>query len=247
MAVRLFFSDSCDRENFFNSVLEHSGYASWRKFTKTLCVGSHDLWVYRVGKYCISESLFAKLVEFIPNNERAFWIGKLSKKDSNWGQVKGGKIMNEMHPEILAEGRKKAVQKNFTPKYDFDINLDLNKGIAEFVGAFIGDGCTGKYWNKNKFIYQTKFTGDSLLDLDYYKSVLFPITKQNFGFDKLHISSRDNSIVLNLSSKRLYEFWTERLNMPSGLKFDKVLIPKEILCDSALLAPCIRGIFDTDG
>jgi len=86
----------------------------------------------------------------------------------------------------------------------------LNPEIAEFVGAFICDGFTGKYLGKKKFIYITQFTGDATLDLDYYKSVLFPIARQNFGFEKEFMKSYENGLRLGFYSKRLYEFWTER-------------------------------------
>jgi len=53
---------------------------------------------------------------------------------------------------------------------------------------------------------------------------------------------------VNFHSKQLFEMLTQRFHLPAGVKFDKVLIPKEIL-DSAPenVAAVLRGMFDTDG
>ena len=81
----LFFIDSQNRKQFFDSILQNSGYSSWRKFTGSLNVGSHDLWEYRGGKYCLSENLFLKLLNFLSAAEGGFWSSKISRKSTNWG------------------------------------------------------------------------------------------------------------------------------------------------------------------
>jgi len=190
---------------------------------------------------------FQKLCALLSPEEHQKFLAAIGKKSANWGQVIGGKKTLLRHPEILKKGRKKALRINSKPKYDFDINLKLSPKMAEFVGAFIGDGFTAKYQSGGKFIYMTQFTGDSRFDTGYYKNVICPTAQRNFNYKKDNMKSKKNVLRVNFYSKRLFEFLTVRLNLPSGKKSSTVLIPNEIFGSNKLAVKCIRGIFDTDG
>ena len=58
-----------------------------------------------------------------------------------------------------------------------------------------------------------------------------------------------DKLVLRIQSKKIFEFFTQRLNLPHGKgKGQKVRIPPEVLSSKwKIIARCIRGIVDTDG
>lgn len=125
--------------------------------------------------------------------------------------------------------------------------IKLNEEICEFVGAFIGDGYLGNYGKrKNQFLIG--FSGNKILDEDYLKNYLLPLIKRQFPYASPHLRYRsdENTLVLYIYSKRLFEFFTG-IGFKSGIKARTVVIPECIEEDEKLLKATIRGIFDTDG
>lgn len=127
----------------------------------------------------------------------------------------------------------------------FDINQPLTPDLCEFLGAISGDGFTNKYGRS----HQTGFVGDSRYDMDYYTKVIAPIAKKHFNIPcSIYKRKTRNAVNVNLYSRLLFEMLTKRFGIPAGVKFDKVLVPNEILNGNMEhKIAFLRGAFDTDG
>jgi len=157
--------------------------------------------------------------------------------------VKGGVETYKRHKEIFDSGRKLG---SASPKkmISFDFNQPLSEGLCEFIGCFIGDGCAGNYGKQ----YLIDFAGDSRFDREYYFNTIIPIAKKFFNAKKACIKEKGNIFGARFYSKSLFGFLTQRFRLPSGVKFDKVMIPEEIInAGKEMRVACLRGIFDTDG
>lgn len=236
---RIYFVDKEDRIGFFEAIKKPN--ISWRKIAESINTNRSMLDLYRRGKLSIPENRFKVLIELIPERERQFFLKKMGKKRSNWGQVIGGKRAYKVNKKKFDEGRKKA--RKDVLKYIFDINMDLNEDLCEFIGAIIGDGFTNKYTN----FYQTQITGDNLFDSNYYHNKLKPICQNIFNISP-KITKKRGWIRLNIYSKMLFEMLTKRFDIPAGKKCYTVTIPDEILkSEDKFIKATLRGMFDTDG
>ncbi|GAG27298.1 unnamed protein product, partial [marine sediment metagenome] len=64
---------------------------------------------------------------------------------------------------------------------------------------------------------------------------------------KINIT-KNNLLVLTVSSKELCEFIHKKFNLPYGNKIkNKIKIPTQIIKDKILIKACLRGLIDTDG
>ena len=235
---RVFFINKKDRNNFFNKI--KNSQKSWRKIA--LLIGTNRSMIdnYRSGKLCIPEDRLSKLIDLVPAKEKEYFNKKIKYKDSNWGQIIGGKKAYVINKDKFDIGREKGSK---TVKYDFNINMPLSKGLCEFIGAIIGDGFTNKY----NHTYQTQITGDKILDEKYYHKTLSPICEKEFNIKPI-IKKREDRITLTIYSKRLFELLTKRFNFPHGIKSYTIKIPDEILkSHEELINSTLRGMFDTDG
>ncbi|MEX0920006.1 MAG: LAGLIDADG family homing endonuclease [Candidatus Pacearchaeota archaeon] len=236
---RIYFLDKKDRIKFFETIKKSN--VSLRKIAESINTNRSMLDFYRKGKLHIPEDRFKLLIELIPERERRFFLKKIGKKRSNWGQVIGGKRAYKVNKKKFDEGRKKA--RKGALKYVFDTNMKLGEDLCEFIGAIIGDGFTNKYAN----FYQTQITGDNLFDSDYYHNKLKPICENLFNISP-KITNNGNWIRLNIYSKRLFEMLTGRFDIPAGKKSYIVTIPDEILeSGERFTVATLRGMFDTDG
>ena len=200
---------------------------------------------YRKGNLSIPFEKFSLLMGLMKEEEdKDYFKNKVGEKESNWGQIIGGKNAYKINKDKFDEGRKKGSKASKdNVKYDFDVNIPLSKGLCEFIGAIIGDGFTNKYKN----FYQTQITGDKKLDLGYYQKVLKTICEELFKITP-KITEKDNVIRLNIYSKRLFEMLTKRFEIPAGKKCYSVKIPEEILkSKEEFINATLRGMFDTDG
>ncbi|MBI5553728.1 MAG: hypothetical protein HY917_03220 [Candidatus Diapherotrites archaeon] len=243
MPERIIFKKNKDRLQFFDRVRHAGSFGSWTNLARFLGVKRETLRLYRAGHFTLPLQLFDALLHFLSHTFRVYYSTVTFRRPASWGQVKGGKELIKRHPEIFEKGR--MLSRKRPLKYSFDTSLPLNREVAEFVGAFIGDGFTARYGQK-KHIFMTQFTGDSRYDSSYYPNFIIPFAKRQFHcLPRVRI--KENVIRVTFYSKQLFGFLTERLGLPSGLKFDKVLIPEEIYATDSLCIACIRGIFDTDG
>ena len=122
--------------------------------------------------------------------------------------------------------------------------MELNESLAELTGVVIGDG---NLWTDGKSHYRVCINGDPRLDKEYF-SFLSKIIETEFD-RKAWLQVRPHELVLNTSSKKVFDFLTRELGIPHGAgKGKKVTIPAKILSSNwSILSRCIRGIADTDG
>lgn len=164
---------------------------------------------------------------------------------SEKGRREGGLTTYRKYPHIFEKGRMIGLQKlrGLRNKHSFDINLELSTELCEFVGAFIGDGFTGRYGGK----YLTQFTGDARYEREYLKHSLAPIAQKLFNL-KPSFRAVENTLRMNFRSKTLYLLFTERFQMPLGKKNLIVRIPEEIIEGGQnFIVATLRGIADTEG
>ncbi|MCD4759876.1 hypothetical protein K8R33_03235, partial [archaeon] len=127
--------------------------------------------------------------------------------------------------------------------------MELNEQLAEFVGAFIGDGCLSKWSRKDRpsDVKVISFTGSWKNDSQYYQEIINPFIKEIFGKGgRIYHRKDDNSIRYTLYNKDIILFLIE-LGFDFGPKSRTVTIPDKIVYDKELSIACIRGIFNTDG
>lgn len=125
----------------------------------------------------------------------------------------------------------------------------LNEELAEFVGAFVGDGCLSRYKRTNRkgHTEELQFTGSWNKDSQYYLEIIQPILKKHFNFEgNLAHRKDDNTVRLRTTKKEIVSFLKD-LEFEPGPKNKTVKIPKEILEDSSLHKSFLRGLFNTDG
>ena len=125
--------------------------------------------------------------------------------------------------------------------------MQLNKEIAEVVGALLGDGCISRYWSRSESIwrYEIAVTG-SHSDFNYYKNFIQPMFQKHFNLRGRLFIRKDNSTRYHIRSKRVFDFF-ESLGIPVGKKGALLAIPSQIVSNKALAIACIRGIWNTDG
>ena len=127
--------------------------------------------------------------------------------------------------------------------------MKMNVGLAEFVGAFIGDGCMSQYLRKGRHT-KTRvilFTGNWEKDSQYYSKIINPILVKNFGKPgRIYHRKDDNTVRFIVGWKEVFSFLLS-LGFSFGPKASTVFIPDIILNDKTLSFSCLRGIFNTDG
>ncbi len=237
-----------NRENsiaFFKDIKVSGGFSSYQGIYHLLKVSHGNFWYIQTGKRSLTESKYKMLIEFLPQHIREKYQTIKIIRDANWGARKGGDATHYRHPNNILKARtianRRAKEKI---ESQFDVNLPLTSEICEFLGAFAGDGCTNCY-DGHHF---TSFAGDSRFDWNYYQEKIIPITKKFFNMKHQTIRRKKNSMWVTFHSKLLHKMITERFQMPAGEKWNKVLVPQEIMKGKLEnKAAFVRGVFDTDG
>jgi intein/homing endonuclease len=128
--------------------------------------------------------------------------------------------------------------------------MDLNENLAEFIGAFVGDGCLSEYKRSDRekgTIKEVSFTGAWEKDYPYYKDVIQPILMKNFNISgTIKHRKDDDSLRLRIFRQPIFVFLLN-LGFNFGPKSNNVVIPEKILNDSLLHKAFLRGLFNTDG
>jgi len=165
---------------------------------------------------------------------------------SNWGQIKGGKkgarhLIQKYDKQTIRKWRVKGGLasggrnlKSFNPPSNIETDL------AEFIGAYLGDGTLTKYF--------LKITGDKRYD-EIYLKYLAGITEKTLGIKPtITKEAKRNRIYLEVRSKRLCDFLQQRFHLMPGDKIKNgSKIPSEITSNKELSIACLRGLVDTDG
>ena len=237
---RIFFSTNALRDDFFERLRNHFG--TWVELRRNLKIYRSRLERFRNGSISIPHGVFLQMLNYLEERNRNFFMSHIFIKNRNWGRVKGGQTTYFKHPEIFKEGRKIGGQRS---RYIFRVDMPLTNGLAEIIGAFIGDGFTGKYGNS----YIVQFTGDGNLDQDYHLNTLTPLIKELSPGSNPKLTKKDNTLRLTIYSKEFHNLLTKRFRFKKGVKVYTVNIPEEILESKnyTIINRCIRGIFDTDG
>lgn len=120
--------------------------------------------------------------------------------------------------------------------------MKITEGIAELIGALIGDG----YIYRSHRKYQIGFVGSPKTDRDYFeklKQLVLDEWKKN-----AKIKFRARGLRMVIDSKEICDFLINELGIAHGEgKCERVKIPEEIFKDWKLVKNTIRGIVDTDG
>lgn len=122
---------------------------------------------------------------------------------------------------------------------------DLLPSLAYETGIHLGDGylgyCYDKYQNGFKFLIQ--YTGGSVNELHFYKTILKPLLFKLYKINKPIKLKKDNSCVIHTRLKSLALF-KKSIGLPVGKKIN-IKIPN-FISSKLLKINFIRGLFDTD-
>lgn len=200
---------------------------------------------YYNERILLPRDFFEDLCYLAKLNPRDF---NVSYKEGNWGQIKGGKIgireVYKKYPEEIKQWRQRA-QKN-SPLFSKNFNLksikipELDEKLAEFIGAYLGDG--------NITEYQIKIAGDYRYDYFYF-NYLSRLVFELFGVSaNITRVKKNNTSLFILYSKNICTFLHKNFGINYGHKINnKTIIPPQILNDEKLSIACLRGLMDTDG
>ncbi|MBW3001615.1 hypothetical protein KY338_00470 [Candidatus Woesearchaeota archaeon] len=115
------------------------------------------------------------------------------------------------------------------------------QNIAELCGIILGDGSLHKTCNRITII-------GSCEDKYYFLNRVVPLFKKTFGNVNLKINKNKikNSYNITLENKKVFDIFVKKFGMNRGSK-NNTEIPSFIIRNPALVAPFLRGLFDTDG
>lgn len=117
--------------------------------------------------------------------------------------------------------------------------------LAYICGFIIGDGHLCLRQQKNE--YHIVCTGNLKDEKEFYENIIIPIFNKLFGINfKIKISKRDNTINIIYYSKKLLEFFSEEIGIPTGSKSDKVTIPELFKRSNILFKYFLQGYADAD-
>ena len=120
--------------------------------------------------------------------------------------------------------------------------MKITGGMAELIGALIGDG----YIYRSHRKYQVGFVGSPFTDKEYFEKLKSLILNEWKKDAKIKLRERGLRMVID--SKKICTFLIDDLRIAHGEgKCEKVKIPDKILEDWNLTKNTIRGIVDTDG
>ncbi|MDP2666304.1 MAG: LAGLIDADG family homing endonuclease [Candidatus Diapherotrites archaeon] len=245
MEKRVFVGNRLDSIAFFNDVKNGGNFHSFKELCTILRIPHGRFWFLQTGRRSLTITQFKKLFSYLPPELQKRYYKIIDIRPRNWGQIIGGKIAYEKIKDAFEKGRTKACEaRSRKAESKFNILQTLNSDICEYLGAFAGDGFT----NDNNSNYTIGFSGDSRYDFDYYLNTIIPISEKYFNLTHHHTRIDKNSMWISFYSKALFKMLTERFDMPKGEKWDKVLVPKEIMRSNIEHKTAfLRGTFDSDG
>ncbi len=245
MENRIFVGTKSDTSRLFQDVIGEGKLGTQKNLVSSLHISRGNFWRYYTQDRLMPKKMFEFLLQFLSKTKQEEYRSISSQKPGNWGAQKGAMVTHKKYPNHIVKARSIA---NFNNRKRaetrFDLNQPLTTELAEFLGAFSGDG----YTNNKKSHYTIGFAGDSRLDLNYYNSKIIPITQKLFNIEKGHFRIEGNCMWINFYSLALHKLIVDRFKMPAGEKWDKVLIPDEVMQSKIEHKTAfVRGILDTDG
>ena len=245
MKHRIMFKSPKERNLFFKEILKSSNLKNWKELSEKFKINRNVLADYRSGRLTIPQEMYKKTSSLFENNSQQYFNDKTSLLQENWGQKKGGKNAYLKNKIFFDKGREKAIRIKKEQVHRFDISLPLNNKLAYFIGLLIGDGFTNKYSR----YYLTQFIGHLAHELDFYKKIISPLSKELFDIiPQIKEYKKINTLRANFYSKDLFLLITQRFKIPRGRKSSFVLIPQEILdSQKEVILSCVAGIYDAEG
>jgi len=120
--------------------------------------------------------------------------------------------------------------------------MKITPEIAYDTGAHVGDGNMYSYYKK---IFRITYCGNLSNEKNFYIKFQKLLTRI-YGVKPILLErKKDNTIVLVVNSRKIFEFKRDFLKLPVGKK-DHVEIPEIILNNKNLLKYFMRGLGDTD-
>ena len=199
---------------------------------------------YYVEENLLPRSLFEDLCHISKINPDKF---KVKFLPGNYGQIIGGKkgIQTTMrrYPNEIKKWRDKGIRNSpISKKLNLKIikRPKLNEELAEFIGAYLGDGTLTKYF--------IRISGDYRYDFHYHKYLSVLILRL-FGLESVIGKEKGvNTSYLRVFSVNLCSFLNKNFKISYGHKIrNKTIIPEQILRNMDLSIACLRGLMDTDG
>lgn len=196
---------------------------------------------YRSETRNLPLSLYRKLKKIKPIKK----IFNIKIVNLNFFASKGGRkgikaLIKRYGKERVKRWRKEnVIESNIRRTYKINYPK-INEKIAEFVGAYLGDGTLTKQF--------LRIFGDKRYDL-FYLNYLTNLIEDLFGLKpSIRIKQNGNLAFLEISSKLLCNYLKEKFKIQPGSKIkNKTIIPNQIIKDKNLFMHCLRGLIDTDG
>jgi hypothetical protein len=150
MDNRIEFKDDNTRIHFFKEVKQVSGLRTWKELAIKLGRPRKSFQKYQLGLVLTPQKLFQKMLAYLPDARKEFYLINTIKKNGNWGCIKGGqksiKIIYSKYPkEITKKWRQKGgrngackineIKRNLPEKerYLFLRKTKLMKSVAQLV------------------------------------------------------------------------------------------------------------------
>lgn len=230
------------QKKFFSEVKNKSNY-SISKLSGENKIPKQTLANYISGRCLMPSFLFENFCKKYQIDAGSFDISYLPE---NWGHGEAGRkgmaALMKKYPDKMKLWRSKGAKKGIAGKNIKKINCpELNEELAEFIGAYLGDGTINEYL--------IKISGDSRYDLRYFEYLSNLVQKLfNLNDSKIVKSRTSNELTLIIRSKNLCSFLRDNYGIKFGDKIrNQTRIPNEILSDKKFTLACLRGLVDTDG
>lgn len=244
MQQRIIFNSVKTRDKFFDKAQKSFNFDDWKSVYESLNISRSVFDKYRHGDLSIPYNLFIRLRLKLDSKFISSMKNDIIILSDNWGQINGGRNAYKMNKKAFERGRIKGLTK-IVKKNKVESNLPLTRELSYFVGLFIGDGFANKYGSS----YIVQFVGHRVHERDFYNKFLFDLVTNLFSIKpKIVFDNRMNAVRLNIYSKDLLEILNKRFEIKLGRKFDKVLIPSEIINSTPdNILSCIAGLYDAEG
>jgi translation initiation factor 1 (eIF-1/SUI1) len=198
---------------------------------------------YAQENFLLPKNLFDKIIKISQSKKE---ILNISYLPSNWGAIKGGKkgmetLQKKYRKELIKWRKKGSKNTNIAGLNTKKIKIpELNEKLAEFIGAYLGDGTLTKYF--------IRISGDYRYDIPYF-DYLKNLVDELFGINvTITKEKKHNTMYLTIFSSKMCSFLKKEYGIEYGHKIrNKTIIPKQIIKDERLSLACMRGLIDTDG
>lgn len=122
--------------------------------------------------------------------------------------------------------------------------VENNALLAYETGLHIGDGNIS--YIPYKYQYNIRYCFSLKEDFLFVDEAFMPLFEELYHCKPNKFHLKDNTLLISVYSKKLFEFKTKILGLPIGKK-KEITIPKIFLKTESLMVNALAGIFDSDG